>query len=125
MPLSEDEQRILSEIEQQLHDTDPDLAQQVSETTLYKHAARNIKWSIAGFVLGFVLLIATVATSTFLALGAFGIMLACLFVLESNVRKIGKAGLQNLTGAMRGRGIGGSVGNVGRRWRERWRRDDP
>ncbi|MEZ5169868.1 MAG: DUF3040 domain-containing protein [Acidimicrobiia bacterium] len=125
MPLSEDEQRILSEIEQQLHDTDPDLAQQVSETTLYKHAARSIKWSIAGFVLGFVLLIATVSTSTLLALGAFGIMLACLFVLESNVRKIGKAGLQNLTGAMRGRGIGGSVGNVGRRWRERWRRDDP
>lgn len=125
MPLSEDEQRILSEIEQQLHDTDPDLAQQVSETTLYKHASRSIKWSIAGFVLGFILLIATVATSTLLALGAFGIMLACLFVLESNVRKIGKAGLQNLTGSVRGRGIGGSVGNVGRRWRERWRRDDP
>lgn len=122
MPLSEDEQRILSEIEQQLHETDPELAHQVSKTTLYKHAARSIKWSIAGFVLGFVLLILTVS-ETLLALVGFGIMLACLFILERNVRKLGKAGFANLTGSSPGSGVRGTVGNVGKRWRERWRRD--
>ncbi len=122
MPLSEDEQRILSEIEQQLHETDPELAHQVSKTTLYKHASRSIKWSIVGFLLGFVLLILTVS-ETLLALVGFGIMLACLFILERNVRKLGKAGFADLTGSSPGSGVRGTVGNVGKRWRERWRRD--
>ena len=50
MPLSEDEQRILQEIEAQFYANDPQLAQQVSETTLYRHASRNIKWAALGFV---------------------------------------------------------------------------
>ena len=57
MPLSEDEQRILQEIEAQFYANDPQLAQQVSETTLYRHASRNIKWSALGFVVGFVVLL--------------------------------------------------------------------
>src|SRR5882762_5287803 len=48
MPLSEDEQRILQEIEAQFYANDPQLAQQVSETTLYRHASRNIKWAALG-----------------------------------------------------------------------------
>ena len=35
MPLSDDEQRILSQIEQQLHETDPALAKEVATTTVY------------------------------------------------------------------------------------------
>ena len=50
MPLSEDEQRILQQIEAQFYANDPQLAQQVSETTLYRHASRNIKWAAVGFV---------------------------------------------------------------------------
>ncbi len=57
MPLSEDEQRILQEIEAQFYANDPQLAQQVSETTLYRHASRNIKWAALGFVVGFVVLL--------------------------------------------------------------------
>ena len=59
MPLSEEELRILQEIEANLTATDPALVQQVSETTLYRHAARSIKWAIFGFVAGLVLLVAT------------------------------------------------------------------
>ena len=58
MPLSEDEQRILREIEANLSVTDPKLVQQVSDTTLYRHSARLIKWSVLGFVAGLVLLVA-------------------------------------------------------------------
>ena len=50
MPLSEDEQRILKEIEANLNETDPRLVQEVSETTLYRHSARAIKWAVFGFV---------------------------------------------------------------------------
>ena len=52
MPLSEDEQRILREIEENLSATDPKLVQQVSDTTLYRHSARVIKWAVVGFVAG-------------------------------------------------------------------------
>jgi hypothetical protein len=61
-----------------------------------------------------------------LALGVVGflVMLACLLVIERNVRKLGKAGMQNLTGSLRGGSIGGLLGSTSRRWRERWHRDD-
>jgi hypothetical protein len=124
MPLSEDEQRILQEIEANLSATDPALVQQVSETTLYRHAARAIKWAVAGFLAGLVLLILTFATSLVLGIAGFLVMLACLLVIERNARKLGKAGLDNLTGSLRGGALKGMFGNAGRRWRERWRRDD-
>jgi Protein of unknown function (DUF3040) len=124
MPLSEDEQRILQEIEANLSATDPALVQQVSETTLYRHASRAIKWAAVGFLAGLVLLILTFATSTVLGVAGFLVMLICLLVIERNVRKLGKAGLDNLTSSLRGGALKGVFGNAGRRWRERWHRDD-
>jgi hypothetical protein len=124
MPLSEEEQRILREIEANLSETDPGLVQQVSETTLYRHAARVIKWAIAGFVVGLVFMIVTFTRSWLLGVVGFLVMLACLLVIERNVRKLGRAGMQTLTSSMRSGSLGGILGNTSRRWRERWRRDD-
>jgi hypothetical protein len=97
--------------------------QQVSETTLYRHASRAIRWAVAGFVAGLVLVLFTL---TNLALGVVGflVMLGCLLVIERNVRKLGKAGMQSLTSSMRGGSVGGFLGNASQRWRERWRRDE-
>ena len=125
MPLSEDEQRILREIEANLSVTDPKLVQQVSDTTLYRHSARLIKWSVLGFVAGLVLLVATF--TSVLALGVLGflIMLGCLLVIERNVRKIGRAGFESLTASARvGGSLKGVFGNTRGRWRDRWQRDD-
>ena len=124
MPLSEDEQRILQEIEANLSATDPALVQQVSETTLYRHAARAIKWAAVGFLAGLVLLILTFTKTLVLGVAGFLVMLICLLVIERNVRKLGKAGLDNLTSSLRGGALKGVFGNAGRRWRERWHRDD-
>jgi hypothetical protein len=124
MPLSEDEQRILREIEANLSVTDPKLAKQVSDTTLYRHAARMIKWAVAGFVAGLVILIATFTSVLALGVVGFLIMLFCLLVIERNVRKMGRAGLESLTGNLRGGALKGLFGETGRRWRERWHRDD-
>jgi len=125
MPLSEDEQRILKEIEENLSATDPKLVQQVSDTTLYRHAARVIKWSAAGFVAGLVLMILTFTTTLVLGVVGFAIMLGCALAIEHNVRKLGRAGIESLTGSMRNGTIKSMLGNAGSRWRDRWGRDDP
>lgn len=120
MPLSENEQRILSEIEANLTATDPALAAHVSETTLYRHSARVIRWMAAGFVAGLILLVFTLS-NVFLAVTGFVIMLVCSLVIERNARKLGKAGLQSLTGAARAGTLGKLFGDSAR-WRERFRR---
>ena len=125
MPLSEDEQRILKEIEANLSVTDPKLVQQVSDTTLYRHATRMIKWAVAGFVAGLVILLTTFTSVLALGVVGFLIMLFCLLVIERNVRKLGRHGFQTLTGGWRASGgLRGIFGDQGRAWRDRFRRDD-
>ncbi|MET0627241.1 MAG: DUF3040 domain-containing protein [Acidimicrobiia bacterium] len=124
MPLSEEEQRILKEIEENLSATDPKLVQQVSDTTLYRHAARVIKWSAAGFVAGLVLMVLTFTSTLVLGVVGFAVMLGCALAIEHNVRKLGKAGIENLTGSMRSGALKNMLGNAGSRWRDRWGRDD-
>ena len=124
MPLSEDEHRILKEIEANLSVTDPKLVQQVSDTTLYRHAARMIKWAVAGFIAGLALLVTTFTSVLALGVVGFLIMLFCLLVIERNIRKMGRAGLESLTGSLRGGALKSVFGDAGRRWRERWNRDD-
>ena len=124
MPLSEDEQRILQEIEAQFYANDPQLAQQVSETTLYRHSTRNIKWAALGFVVGFVVLLTSFASSLFFGFVGFLAMLGCAFVIERNVRKMGRAGLESFTTSLRGGAFKNMFGSAGKRWRDRWQRDD-
>jgi hypothetical protein len=70
-------------------------------------------------------LILTFANYTVVALVGFLIMLGCLLVIERNLRKLGKAGLQTLTGGLRASGgLRGIFGDQGRAWRDRFRRDD-
>jgi len=124
MPLSEDEQRILHEIETNLSATDPKLVQQVSDTTLYRHAARMIRWAVLGFIFGLVLMLVTFATVLILGIIGFLIMLFCLLVIERNARKMGRAGLESITGSMRSSSLKGAFSDAGDRWRERWQRPD-
>ena len=119
MPLSDEELRILHEIEANLTATDPGLVQQVSETTLYRHAARAIKWAIFGFVTGLVLLLATFTKVLVLGFIGFLMMLGCLLVIERNARKLGRAGMQNLTSTLREGSVGGLFDSASRRWRDR------
>lgn len=124
MPLSEDEQRILHQIEQQFYESDPAFAQTVSQTTLYRHAFRNIKWATLGLVAGLVFLVATLQVHVALAFCGFLMMLAAAFVIERNGRKLGRAGLQQVTDSMRGGRLKDTLGTAGDRMRTRFRRDD-
>ena len=76
MPLSENEQQVL-QIEEDLSATDPKLVQQVTDTTLYRHRARLIKWSAVGFVAGLLLMVFTFTTTLVLGVVGFVVMLGC------------------------------------------------
>lgn len=96
MPLSEHEQRILHEIERSFYEQDPAFANRVRSETVYRHAGRSCKWSLASFVAGFAFLILTFTSSMFLAALGFLVMLASALVFEKNLRRMGKAGLAEL-----------------------------
>ncbi len=125
MPLSEDEQRILQEIEQQFYETDPAFAREVGTTTLYRHAFRNLKWATFGFIAGLGLLIYLLITTSFVWSFVFGflLMLASALFFERNARRLGRAGLQQMTQSMRAAGLRDYVGGAGKRLRERFKRD--
>lgn len=124
MPLSEDEQRILQQIEAQLYESDPALAREVATTTLYSHAFRNLKLAAVGFVLGCIIMIGTLSVSFLLAFVGFLVMLGSALFFERNARKLGRAGLEQMTHSMRGAGIRDYFGNTSQRMRDRFRGED-
>jgi hypothetical protein len=124
MPLSEDEQRILHQIEQQFYESDPAFAETVSQTTLYRHAFRNIKWAALGFVAGLAFLLITLQVHFVIAFGGFLAMLAAAFVIERNARKLGRAGMEQVTNSMKAGRLKDSFGSAGDRMRNRFRRND-
>lgn len=120
MPLSEDEQRILTQIEQQLYEEDPGLAHEVSSTTVFTHGFKHVRLAAVGFIAGLVVLLLTLSTSYILSFVGFLIMLASAWYGEKNLRRIGRAGLQQVTGNARGgTSARGYFGEKGQRLRDR------
>lgn len=124
MPLSEDEERILGEIAQQFYTDDPEFAREVGETTLYTHTVRRMKWSGFGFAAGVVFLVASLSTSYLLAFGGFLVMLGCALYFERNLRKLGKAGLDQVTRSIKATGFRDAIGGARGKMRERFRNAD-
>ncbi len=124
MPLSEEEQRILSEIESQLRASDPDLARQVSSTTIYTHALRQLRWGVVAFIASFALTVLLLTVSFLLAFLGFLAMVASAVAVERAARRMGRAGIGEASQALRGGALRGYVNGAGKRARERMRRDD-
>jgi hypothetical protein len=124
VPLSEDEQRILSQIEQQLYETDPSLARGIADTTVYSDAYRHLKHGLLGFVLGFVVMLGTLhLNAIYSAIGVI-IMFVSALAIVANVRRMGKAGIDQLTESMRAAGLRDYFGNRTSRMRDRFRKDE-
>jgi hypothetical protein len=126
VPLSEDERRILDEIEERLTESDPQLAREVSSTTVYTHAVRNLKWAGALFFVGVAWMVVMLffVGNPVLAFVGFLIMLGAALWFERNARRLGKAGVDQLTQSMRARGLKDYFGSTGERMRERFQRDE-
>lgn len=97
MPLSEDEQRILSEIEAKLYETDPSLSKEVGSTTVYTAGLRSVRVATVGFIAGLLVMIFMLSISYWFAFVGFLIMLGTALVIERNARSLGRVGLDQLT----------------------------
>ena len=122
MPLSDDEIRILQEIEKNFYDSDPAFAHEVSTATLTRAAGRSMRWAALAFVFGLVVLIFGFTRSVFLGFFGFAVMVGAGFTFYVNAAKLGRSGLTTV--AARTGNITDAVGRRGRRLRERFRRDD-
>lgn len=120
VPLSEDEQRILHEIEQRFYANDPERARRISDATLARYLARNCRRALLGFLAGLAVLIASLATTWVLGVVGLAVMLASAVVLTQNLRKMGRHGWQQLTEAMRAGNPGDAWADARRRLRRRW-----
>jgi hypothetical protein len=124
VPLSEDEERIIREIERELSASDPDLVREVSSTTVYRHAGRNLKWATLGFIVGVVFMVATLSISPLVAFVGFLAMLGSAILFERNLRKMGRAGWQEWTNSMRASGMKDYFGTTGQRVRDKFKKDE-
>ena len=124
MPLNENEERILAEIERQFHATDPAQAKRISSTTLQRYLARNCKWAAAGFVAGLVILLAAFASSWVLGIFGFLVMLASAVILIQNLHKMSRLGLEQVSRSIGARNLHQAVEDFSQRLRRRLGRDD-
>ena len=128
MPLSEDEERILLEIEESLYESDPELAREVSETTVYTKSLKNLKWSILAFFVGVACMLITLSVSLVFAFIAFLLMLFSALSIEKNARSLGRTGVQqaSLSSIWSEKGIklGDSTQKFRDLMKDRFRRDN-
>lgn len=98
--LSDNEQRILRQIEEQL-ETDQRFAQAVSPAGLYRHSARTVRWAVLGVLASLVATVALLQVHFMLAFVGFLGMLFFVLVIERQLRAIGKAGIQDIAATLR------------------------
>jgi len=123
VPLSEDEQRILSEIEEKLYESDPSLAKEVGSTTVYTAPLRSLRWAAFGFVIGVVIMIVMLSSSYWFAFAGFLIMLGTALVFERGARSLGKVGIDQIAQSLRTSGRG-PFAEPAQRLRDRLKDDD-
>ncbi len=126
MPLSEDEQRILQQIEQQFYATDPDLAGEIGNHSLYTHCLRRMRWAAALFGVGLVVLVVALATavSFIVSFAGFVVMLGAALWFERSLRKMGRAGIAQLSASLPTGGLRDYFGDTSDRVRNRLRPQD-
>lgn len=90
MPLSEHEQRLLDQIERALYAEDPKFVSTVRTADLRSVMRRRVRWSVAVFVLGFVLLLAGVSEPVIGIVG-FLVMLGAMGLALSAWKRMGTA----------------------------------
>ena len=100
MPLSEDEQRILRQIEEQLQ-RDPGFGRNLHQRTGGNR--RTLILSGVAAIACLVLTVAFLSISPFLSFAAFVGAVATALVCERHARTLGEAGIGHITDSMRGR----------------------
>lgn len=121
MPLSEDEEQILADIERRLTEDDPKFADAVSNSSLGDHLAHRLRWSILGFIAGFLMLLCFFISVWIAAVG-FAIMVACAFIFYLAMKQLGREQLRVLGASG---GLTGMIARLSRREFDNERVDPP
>ncbi len=101
MPLSDEEKRILDEIERNLQRDDPRLAREVRERSVYRHALGSMRWTIVTMILGLAIVVATLQYHYLLALVGVLLMIVGGLGLERQLSLMGRVGIRQLSDAIR------------------------
>jgi hypothetical protein len=97
MPLSEDEQRILREIEEQLH-RDPNFARGITPTA--SSSKRTLTLGLVGGLVAIAVCVLLLAVSPYLAFAAFLVGVAAVALAARQLRSLGDEALRQMA-AMR------------------------
>jgi hypothetical protein len=123
VPLSEEEQRILHEMEQKLFEHErgfPGRAQPKAPRTL---ASRSMRWSAVVFVIGFAVLLVSFRSSILIGTFGFLLMLAAALLFERNARQVFGRGDVSPRPRARPRPFSEEFSMIGRRLRSRFGRE--
>jgi hypothetical protein len=127
MPLSENEQRLLDQIERALVEDDPKFASAVRSTNPRTYLARRIRRNAVLFVLGLAMLVVGVVLSQVPALTVtlgilgFAIMLTAALRGAADLRRMSSRGAESSRGGTaRRRTRATFMERVEERWRRRW-----
>ena len=101
MPLSEDEQRILREIEEQLHQ-DPHFARDLTPSV--SGSRRRLMSAVVGGVVALALCVLLIAVSPYLAFFAFLAAVATVLLAERHLRALGDEALRQVSALRRNSG---------------------
>ncbi|MGD0219735.1 MAG: DUF3040 domain-containing protein [Acidimicrobiales bacterium] len=124
MPLSEDEQRILREMEQKLYDHDRGFASRVRPKAPRSLAGRSMRWATVIFVMGFVVLLVSFRSSTLIGTFGFLVMLVAALLFERSARQaFGRGDTGSSRRPARGRPLSDELSMIGRRLRSRFGRE--
>ncbi|OEV01653.1 DUF3040 domain-containing protein [Streptomyces oceani] len=131
MPLSENEQRMLEQMERALYAEDPKFATALEGSELRTHTRKRAYQAVAGFLVGIALLMAgMVAQQIWISVVGFLVMLGCAVLAVTSWRKSPKAGEEQAGSgaAAGGRASGGAAQqrrprrSMMNRIEERWQR---
>src|ERR1700689_1191496 len=86
VPLSEDEQRILHEMEQKLYEHDHDFAKRVRADGPHGLARRSVRWSVLLFIAGLAILLFSFRSSLLLGTFGFLVMVFSTLLFERSAR---------------------------------------
>ena len=109
MPLSEEEQRILRQIEEQLQ-ADPAFALKVNQHSQSGGSQRHLIWSAVGLLIALAVAIAALQVSAWLSFVAFIAMVVAGVILEREITARGRDQLSRIPDELRrrsGRPMGG------------------
>jgi hypothetical protein len=125
VPLSEEEQRILQEMEQKLYSGDRAFANRVRPDNPRAIARRSARWSVVIFIVGLAVLLVSFRSSLLLGTFGFLVMLFASLLFERSVRHAytSKASPDDPQAAQKARPIGEEFSLIGRRLRSRFWKD--